>query len=193
MKKVLFSVVIFFMSSLLFAQNSEEKAKEILFRAGDFPLLESFYVPFIKEDLGVISKDKLPKTKVLYLPTLSLDYMYYNFSEKNLGLGFSVGFGIPEWRKKTSENVIEYDVTYQLTILAKTRYIMLKKEKIRLFGELGLGFSWFIARNRFNPMLYAGKFTPIGIMFGSKDIFGSAELSLGSEGSTLVVGCGWRF
>ena len=42
-------------------------------------------------------------------------------------------------------------------------------------------------------MPFAGKFTPIGIMFGSKDIFGSAELSLGSEGSTLVVGCGWRF
>ena len=70
---------------------------------------------------------------------------------------------------------------------------LLKKEKIRLFGELGFGFSGLIARNRFNPMPFAGKFTPIGIMFGSKDIFGSAELSLGSEGSTLVVGCGWRF
>ena len=193
MKKVLFSAVIFCMSSLLFAQNSEEKAKEILFRVGEFPLLESFYATFVKGDPGLISKDELSETKVLYLPTLSLDYMYYKFSEKNFGLGFSVGFGIPEWRKKTSENVIEYDVTYQLTILAKTRYIMLKKEKIRLFGELGFGFSGLIARNRFNPMPFAGKFTPIGIMFGSKDIFGSAELSLGSEGSTLVVGCGWRF
>lgn len=82
---------------------------------------------------------------------------------------------------------------YKTTSFITSFWIAEIKEKIRLFGELGFGFSGLIARNRFNPMPFAGKFTPIGIMFGSKDIFGSAELSLGSEGSTLVVGCGWRF
>ena len=48
MKKLLLSAVIFSMSSLLFAQNSEEKAKEILFRVGEFPLLESLYTSFVK-------------------------------------------------------------------------------------------------------------------------------------------------
>ena len=86
MKKLLLSAVIFSMSFLLFAQNSEEKAREILFRVGEFPLLESFYATFVKGDPGLISKDELSKTKVLYLPTLSLDYMYYKFSEKNFDI-----------------------------------------------------------------------------------------------------------
>ena len=70
-------------------------------------------------------------------------------------------------------------------------------EKIKLYGEVGLGaevfyMMWEEPDYKFQPWISASV-SPIGIWWGSDDLFGTAELTIGSEGTVATIGIGKRF
>ena len=70
----------------------------------------------------------------------------------------------------------------------------MNKEKIKLYGEIGVGGELLFTIT--NPILtgnLAFHASPIGIWFGSEKIFGTMELTIGTEGTFATLGIGTRF
>ena len=71
------------------------------------------------------------------------------------------------------------------------KYYM-NKEKIKLYGEIGMGGELLLASDKekdFMAPFFSGSIVPLGIWFGSDKFFGTTEITFGSEGSFLTLGC----
>ena len=189
MKKIIIFLCIFFVCCFsVFAQNQLEEQTETLpidknelqFKIGMFPYTESLIGALI----GIGGSGEF-----IYLPSLSVQYLYYVDPQVGIGASFSVGAPVISTGEYFS-NIIYTSLQF------KIRGIYFDKEKIKLYGELGLGgellFSKIEEEKFFSPFI-SGSIVPFGIWFGSEKIFGTTELSFGSEGTILTVGCGFRF
>ena len=189
MKKILIFLCIFFVCCFsVFAQAQIEEQTETLpinknelqFKIGMFPYTESLIGALI----GIGGSGEF-----IYLPSLSVQYLYYVDHQVGIGASFSVGAHVISTGEYFS-NIIYTSLQF------KIRGIYFDKEKIKLYGELGLGgellFSKIEEEKFFSPFI-SGSIVPFGIWFGSEKIFGTTELSFGSEGTILTVGCGFRF
>ena len=189
LKKIIIFLCIFFVCCFsVFAQNQLEEQTETLpidknelqFKIGMFPYTESLIGALI----GIGGSGEF-----IYLPSLSVQYLYYVDHQVGIGASFSVGAPVISTGEYFS-NIIYTSLQF------KIRGIYFDKEKIKLYGELGLGgellFSKIEEEKFFSPFI-SGSIVPFGIWFGSEKIFGTTELSFGSEGTILTVGCGFRF
>ena len=97
-----------------------------------------------------------------------------------------------------------YDLEYEKSlilygaIMAKYRRIYKNSENAKLYGDIGLGFElyYLLVGKDFElipiPML-AANIVPLGMWFGFNKFFGTIEFSVGTEGSFVTLGCGFRF
>lgn len=187
MKKIIALCVLLLSLPVLFAQESEqtenvvsESKNEIQFDIGMFPFIESI--------IGEINGLFKSSSADIPLPTINIQYLRYLDSHNALGGTFS--FGVPKIRVTEDENFC----SLYGAIMAKYRGIYMDKKNIKLYGDIGLGFELFYFANneKFSPS-FAANIVPLGIWFGSNKFFGTAELSLGTEGSIATLGCGFRF
>ena len=159
---------------------AQENAKnEISFKCGIFPILEYGFS---------LMSVNVPQEKMehISLPTFSVEYLRY-LNSKN-ALGFSVSYGCPVINVSKNPTL----VTSYFALQGKYRFVYLSKENFNLYGEVGLGSDLFISDYDVFPF-FAGQLSPIGISFGSDKFFGNAEIGIGTEGSFLLLGCGFRF
>jgi hypothetical protein len=187
-KFIIILCITFICTFSVLAQNQQEEKTETLpqtknelhFKMGMFPYTESI----------VGSLASIGNTGDSFaLPVFSVQYLYYVDPQVGLGASFSTGVPIVVTG--------EYNTSIMYTSLQfKIRGIYSNKEKIKLYGELGVGgellFSLIKETEFFTPFV-SGSLVPLGIWFGSDELFGTAELSFGSEGTILTVGCGFRF
>lgn len=189
LKKVIIILCILFICAFsVLAQEQKEtqsetfssNKNELQFKIGMFPYTESLIGALI----GIGGSGEF-----IYLPSLSVQYLYYVDPQVGIGASFSVGAPVISTGEYFS-NIIYTSLQF------KIRGIYFDKEKIKLYGELGLGgellFSKIEEEKFFSPFI-SGSIVPFGIWFGSEKIFGTTELSFGSEGTILTVGCGFRF
>ena len=189
MKKFfIFLCILFICSFSILAQEQIEEKNEVLstnknelqFKMGMLPYAESIVGALAS--IGNSGDD-------FSLPVLSAQYLHYVKPRIAIGTTFTTGVPIVVTG--------EYKSSIMFTSLQfKFRGIYSDKEKIKLYGELGLGgellFS-IIKENVFFSPFVSGSLVPLGIWFGSDELFGTAELTIGSEGTLLTVGCGFRY
>ena len=178
MKKLItIFVCVLVLSNFVVAQ--ENTKNEISFKCGMLPILEYGFS---------LMSVNVPQEEIEYisLPTFSVEYLRYLNSKNALGFSFSYGFPVINVSKNPAL------VTSYFALQGKYRFVYLNKENIKLYGEVGLGADLFLSDSDVFSF-FAGQLSPIGISFGSDKFFGNAEIGIGTEGSILLFGCGFRF
>lgn len=180
MKKKLAIILCFFMAVGIFANESvESKKNEIQVKMGMYPYFESVFSALVHmNDSGAI----------IPMPVFTVEYLNY-LNSKN-GIGASLTFGSP----LVSFEASDYNTIY-VGASFKYRRIYMETEKIKLYGEVGLGAEILCvikAEEKFQPF-FSASVSPIGIWWGADDLFGTAELTIGSEGTVATIGIGKRF
>ena len=178
MKKLItIFVCVFVLSNFVMAQ--ENSKNEISFKCGMFPILEYGFS---------LMSVNVPQEKMehISLPTFSVEYLRYLNSKNALGFSFSYGCPVINVSKNPAL------VTSYFAFQGKYRFVYFSKENFNLYGEVGLGSDLFVSDSEVFPF-FAGHLSPIGIRFGSDKFFRNAEIGIGTEGSILLLGCGFRF
>lgn len=180
MKKIAFCVLLILISLFVFAENSNDFMKnEIQLKVGYFPYIET-----VVTALSTIGSEA---DRLLYLPSFSIEYLRY--ASSRIGFGGTITYGIPVYVAGIQNEAASY-----VSLQGTCRCIYLDKSKIKLFGEFGLGGEvLFNRKNNFIAPFVSYHLSPIGIWFGSDKIFGTTELTFGSEGSFATLGIGFRF
>ena len=178
MKKVI-CILSFILVFSNFVVAQENAKNEISFKCGMFPILEYGFS---------LMSVNVPQEEIEYisLPTFSVEYLRY-LNSKN-ALGFSFSYGLPVINVSKNPAL----VTSYFALQGKYRFVYLNKENIKLYGEFGLGADLFLSDSDVFPF-FAGQLSPIGISLDSDKFFGNAEIGIGTEGSFLLLGCGFRF
>ena len=189
MKKFIIILCITFICTFsVLAQNQQEEKTETLpqtknelhFKIGMFPYTESIIVALANMETS---------GDFIYTPSVSVQYLRYIKPRIGIGTTFSTGLPIIA----IDEN--KTDIMYT-ALQFKFRGIYFDKENIKLYGEVGFGGELLFSITKEREVLapfYAGSIVPLGIWFGSDNLFGTAELTFGSEGSILTIGCGFKF
>lgn len=182
MKKKLAIILCFFMAVGIFANESvESKKNEIQVKMGMFPYFESVFSALVHmNDSGAI----------IPMPVFTVEYLNYLNSKNGIGASLTIGSPL------VSFEASDYNTIY-VGASFKYRRIYMETEKIKLYGEVGLGaevfyMMWEEPDYKFQPWISASV-SPIGIWWGSDDLFGTAELTIGSEGTVATIGIGKRF
>lgn len=166
----------FVLSSFVVAQESYEN--EILVKVGMIPFAEYGFA-------GMGTNNPTEKISYFTLPTISVGYLRY-VNEKN-ALGISLSYGCPVVVTSPTKFATMY-----WALQAKYRLVYLQKKYFNLYGELGLGCDLFLSNSDVFPF-FAGQFSPLGISFGKDKLFCNVEIGIGTEGSVLILSCGYRF
>lgn len=180
MKKKLAIILCFFMAVGIFANESvESKKNEIQVKMGMFPYFESVFSALVHmNDVG----------SIILMPVFTAEYLNYLNSKNGIGASLTIGSPL------VSFEASDYNTIY-VGASFKYRRIYMETEKIKLYGEVGLGAEILCvikAEEKFQPF-FAASVSPIGIWWGSDDLFGTAELTIGSEGTVATIGIGKRF
>lgn len=189
MKKFFIILCIFFICCFsVLAQEQRETQSETFSSNKNELQLKVGMLPYAESIIGALASIGNSGDSFA-LPVLSAQYLHYVKPRIAIGTTFSTGVPIVVTG--------EYQSSIMYTSLQfKFRGIYTDNEKVKLYGELGFGgellFS-LIKENEFFSPFISGSIVPFGIWFGSEKIFGTTELSFGSEGTILTVGCGFRF
>ena len=180
MKKKLAIILFFFMAVGIFANESvESKKNEIQVKMGMFPYFESVISALVHmNDVG----------SIILMPVFTAEYLNYLNSKNGIGTSLTIGSPL------VSFEASDYNTIY-VGACFKYRRIYMETEKIKLYGEVGLGAEILCvikAEEKFQPF-FAASISPIGIWWGADDLFGTAELTIGSEGTVATIGIGKRF
>ena len=177
MKKLIaIFICCFVLSSFVVAQESFEN--EILLKVGMIPFAEYGFA-------GMGTNNPTEKISYFTLPTISVEYLRY-VNTKN-ALGFSFSYGCPVVVTSPSKFSTMY-----WALQGKYRLVYFQKSNFNLYGELGLGCDLFLSESDIFPF-FAGQLSPLGISFGKDKLFCNAEIGIGTEGSILLLSCGFRF
>ena len=189
MKKVIIILFILFICGFsVLAQEQRETQSETFSSNKNELQLKVGMLPYAESIIGALASIGNSGDSFA-LPVLSAQYLHYVKPRIAIGTTFSTGVPIVVTG--------EYQSSIMYTSLQfKFRGIYTDNEKVKLYGELGFGgellFS-LIKENEFFAPFFSGSFVPLGLWFGSDEFFGTAELSIGSEGSVFTVGCGFRY
>ena len=112
-----------------------------------------------------------PDPSMPLFPVVTGEYLYY--LNPNIGIGCSLSI----WSAISISARFSY------------RRIYMNKENIKLYGEFGIGAELLLLAVPW----FSASVSPIGIWWGSDDLFGTAELTIGSEGTVATIGIGKRF
>ena len=150
------------------SESIENMQDEIQVKIGMFPLLETVICAFV---------DWADDVVIFPLPVFTAEYLHYLTPYNGIGASFTIGSPIGP----VAAAYFSLGFTY--------RRIYLIQEKIKLYGELGIGGELLF----FDTPFISAHFTPLGILWGSNASFGIAEFTFGTEGSFLTMGIGKRF
>lgn len=167
MKKKLAIILCFFMAIGSFANESVENIESKNSRQKEIQLKFGM-IPLTEL---VLCAGAHPHPSMVFFPVVTGEYLYY--LNPNIGIGCSLSI----W----SSIFISARFSY--------RGIYMNKENIKLYGEFGIGAELLF----FTIPWFSASVSPIGIWWGSDDFFGTAELTIGSEGTVATIGIGKRF
>ena len=189
LKKIIIALcMIFICCFTVLAQDQLEEKNEILSANKNELQLKLGMFPFTESIIGALASIGNSGDSI-YLPALSVQYLYY--VNPRIGIGSTISTGVPVIITGEYKSSIMYT-----SLQFKFRGIYVDKEKIKFYGEVGLGGELFfslIKENEFFAPFISGSFVPFGVWFGSDKLFGTTELAFGSEGTILTVGCGFRY
>ena len=181
MKKLIIVLcMIFICCFTVLAQEQTESKNELQLKMGMLPYAESI--------IGALASIGNSGDSFA-LPVFSAQYLHYVKPRIAIGTTFSTGVPIivtGEYKSSVMYTSLQF----------KFRGIYADKEKIKFYGEVGLGGELYfslIKENDFFAPFVSGSFVPFGVWFGSDELFGTAEVAWGSEGTLLTVGCGFRY
>lgn len=169
----------------LYAQESDSfKRSEFRIGAAGKPFLPSmafggYYDEKIKyEDGGAIGREH-------YTPVLSFSYEFY--FKKWFSLAGTTGI-CAVWRqeKKTSKSPWTENRGGHLLFSVMPRFTYFNRSNVRLYSGISVGFmigDWFFP---------SAELVPFGVSFGS-NVFGFAELGVGTDYNGVNFGIGYRF
>jgi hypothetical protein len=112
-----------------------------------------------------------PDPSMPLFPVVTGEYLYYLNPNNGIGCSLSI------WSAISISARFSY------------RRIYMNKENIKLYGEVGIGAELLLL----DLPWFSVSVSPIGIWWGSDDLFGTAELTIGSEGNVATIGIGKRF
>lgn len=81
---------------------------------------------------------------------------------------------------------------HRASVLMNVRFTYINRENVQLYSGIGLGLSYLFRNengDQYNYLGFAGSLIPIGIHVGAKNVYGLAELSLGTE-ALMSIGLG---
>ena len=189
LKKIIIALcMIFICCFTVLAQDQLEQKNEILSANKNELQLKLGMFPFTESIIGALASMGNSGDSI-YLPALSVQYLHY--VNPRIGIGSTFSTGVPVIITGEYKSSIMYT-----SLQFKFRGIYADKEKIKFYGEVGLGGELFfslIRENEFFAPFISGSFVPFGVWFGSDELFGTAEVAWGSEGTLFTVGCGFRY
>jgi hypothetical protein len=155
--------------------------------------------PEILEDPNDLAEalfsDGTTTSKASFMGTFNIQY------DRVISEKYSVGLSLvlESIKKDVSRPNMIYSDGYQakyFTILTNASYLYLRKEKLELYGRLGVGVSFskeeFVEQNvSKESVLFAYQVSPIGVRLGKKFFF-QAEAGFGYVG-IISFGVGYRF
>lgn len=154
---------------------------EIELKVGYFPFPEAFVGAFTGIAIGA-------NAKTYSIPSFTFQYLRF-LNEKN-ALGVSFTFGTPYI---FVGDETKSDFSYA-AIQAKYRGFYLRNKTVALFGEVSLGANVLMQYPPMNATpFFAYQVVPFGIEFGGEKLYASTSIGVGSEGSALTLGIGYRF
>ena len=167
MKKKLAIILCFFMAIGSFANESVENIESKNSRQKEIQL--KFGMMPLTE--LVLCAGAHPHPSMVFSPVVTGEYLYYLNPNNGIGCSLSI------WSAISISARFSY------------RRIYMNKENIKLYGEFGIGAELLL----FAIPFFSASVSPIGIWWGSDDLFGTAELTIGSEGTVATIGIGKRF
>lgn len=167
MKKKLAIILCFFMAIGSFANESVENIESKNSRQKEIQLKFGM-MPLPELFLCAAAH---PDPSMLFSPVVTGEYLYYLNPNNGIGCSLSI------WSAISISARFSY------------RRIYMNKENIKLYGEFGIGAEILL----FALPWFSASVSPIGIWWGSDDLFGTAELTIGSEGTVATIGIGKRF
>lgn len=195
MKKFVLVILMFcILFSAVAADFSESNSKknEIQFKVGMFPAVEFFAGVFTSAFSSIGNESEDGSMKII--PSFTFEYLR-NVTPKN-AIGASVSWGMPAFANIVRNGEETFNSLMYVSLQFKYRRIYMDRPSVKLFGAVGLGGEVFIPTgtedSRASPFV-AFQLTPFGVWFGGEKFFGTAEVTVGSEGSMLTVGGGYRF
>lgn len=121
------------------------------------------------------------------LPAITVDYLR-NLNSKN-AIGVSSTFVYP-FIYVGGEHASFGNISTRFLY----RRIYSSWEKIKLYGSAALGLELIFASiSSYVIPFFSYSVSPIGMWFGSEDLFGTAELTMGTKGTALTLGIGWCY
>lgn len=167
MKKKLAIILCFFMAIGSFANESVENIESKNSRQKEIQLKFGM-MPLPELFLCAAAH---PDPSMLFSPVVTGEYLYYLNPNNGIGCSLSI------WSAISISARFSY------------RRIYMNKENIKLYGEFGIGVELLLLALPW----FSASVSPIGIWWGSDDLFGTAELTIGSEGNVATIGIGKRF
>lgn len=189
--KRIYLVAVALLLTLCFSERSLCAQESVSFKHNEFrigaagkPFLPSmafggYYDEKIKyEDGGVIGREH-------YTPVLSVSYEFY--FKKWFSLAGTTGI-CAVWRqeKKTGRSPWTENRGGHLLFSVMPRFTYLNRSNVRLYSGISVGFmigDWFFP---------SAELVPFGVSFGS-NVFGFAELGVGTDYNGVNFGIGYRF
>lgn len=120
----------------------------------------------------------------LVATTCGYIYSQYQYPEKGVD---DYGNILYDWDKSKGQYQGTHLDFRGIIPAAMVRFYWLARERVQMYSAAGVGLM-FASR----PIVYP-TLTPVGIRFGRKHWFGLAELTIGSTGTILLAGAGYRF
>ena len=93
-----------------------------------------------------------------------------------------------DWKAKPEKTTLHFDFRGFIPSVHVRYYWLTRKESYQMYSAAGLGVMLYGYPKRVYPTL-----TPVGIRFGKQHWFGTAELGLGTTGTGVLLGAGYRF
>jgi len=181
MKKFIMIIMLMVCFCSLFAtEKLSPKNNELSFKIGVFPYIET-----VMTSLLVLGHKNV--TDTLLLPIVTTKFLHYVNPYHAFGGALTLGSPVASYGESIG-------IIPCFSLQGIYQGIYLNKEKIKLYGELALGFELFfdIPTKSLAPF-FAAYVAPIGIWFGSEKFLGTAELGIGTQGTGILLGCGFRF
>lgn len=116
----------------------------------------------------------------------SLSYTYHHFRWLQYGATVSFGASTCKTRHTLTNEVLENNNLYMLSVMPTVRFVWYWREKVQLYSSVSLG-----VMTDMYEILPWGDVTLVGCSFGRK-LFGFAEIGGGMSG-IFRIGMGYRF
>lgn len=130
-------------------------------------------------------------TGSLFLFFLTFDYKNNQIPPETIGFLAIPAFSAEYLCNVAPRHAIGCSVNVFLvwpSVMFKYRFTYGQTKTVRMYGSVGLGFGQYAGYP-----LPAIQLTPFGVQFGGKQGFFMMETGVGTEGSLLILGGGFRF